>query len=198
MSKPQRSTSPITLAEPDEVLAFGTAGAEPVSVDSGEETLDPRALLETIKALQSQVGQLQAAQAETARKVDADYDMTDDYFFLGRPGGERWEERRIVDKRTVSVEMVATAFYGPFTTKEDIEAYLSAKRRQRNGEGALDWASVRIMNGREARALRNRERQDREEQFGEQGHVNVLDRKIFASAHGGHQPTLGALVGPAA
>lgn len=189
-----KATSQIAVADETEVLAFGTAGAEPVAA---EPEMDPRALLSTILELQKQISGLQAAQAETARKVDADYDMTDDYFFLARAGGERWEERRIVDKKTVSVEMVATAFYGPFAAKEDIEKYLSAKRAQRNGDNAIDWESVRILTGRDARALRNREKAEREQAFGDAGHVNVLDRKIFASANGGHSPTLGTLVGPA-
>lgn len=188
----KKATSQIEIASDEDVLAFGSANAEPVTAAPAE---DQSQLLDLVRALQAKINDLEAAQAETARKVDSEYDMTDDYFFLARPHGDKWEERRIVNKRTVTIEMTATSFYGPFKTKEDIEVYLAAKRTKRE-DSDLDWGNVRVMTGRDARALRNREKAERDEQFGEGGSVNVLDRKIFAAAQGGHTPSMGSLIGP--
>lgn len=182
----------IEVAGEEEVLTFGNAGAEPLAADP---SMDQSELLTLVLALQSKITQLEADGRETARKVDAEYDMTDDLFFISKPNGEKWTERRVIDKKAVECEMIATAFFGPFKNREDIEIYLAKKRGQREGN-EYDWDTVRVLTGREARAIRRRETEEREAQYQGVAHINVLDRKIFAAANGNHQPSLGTLVGP--
>ena len=147
-------------------------------------------------ALQSKIAALEAGQAETARKVDAEYDLMDEMFFISKASGERWTERRIIDKKAVEVDQVATAFYGPFKDKDEVELYLAKKRSQREG-AEYEWDGIRVLTGRESRAIRRRETEEREQSYAGVQYTNVLDRRIFEAQQGNNAHSLGTLVGPA-
>lgn len=183
----------VAIPSDEDTLVFGAVAAK---TEEAPDAANVSELLKTVMALQSKIEQLEAGQAETARKVDADYDMMDDLLFIAKPGGEKWTERRIIDKKAVEVEQVATAFFGPFNDAEQVELYLGKKRTQRDG-AEYDWENVRILKGREARAIRRRESEEREQRYAGVTYTNVLDRRIFAAQQGNHTPTLGTLVGPA-
>lgn len=147
-------------------------------------------LLEIIKEMRGEIESLRESQAGLLERESHSRDLTDELYFIAKPNGHRWEERRVVDGKTVAVEFVGTAFFGPFDDREHIEKYLAAKRVKRE-DSYIDWENVSVMKGREARILDSKETQEREAQFASSAPVNVLDRRIFAQKQGGHVPTTG-------
>lgn len=162
--------------------------ASAIIVPEGEE------LAVLLQTMRDQIADLKAELSETSRKVDSEYDLSDDMIYLCRPNGERWVERRVVDKKAVSIDCAATAFYGPFETEENVDIYLTEKRSKRE-DSYVEWQDVTPRSGREARAIRKAEDAEREKNFIGESRVNVLDRRIFAQAQGGHTPGQGQLVG---
>ena len=150
-------------------------------------------LVAIIQELQGEVTQLREAQAGLIERESHSRDLTDEMYFIAKPNGHRWEERRVVDGKTVNIEFTGTAFYGPFESEEDIEKYLNAKKKKR-ADSYIDWETVNIMDGRAARALDREETAGREAQFASQAPVNVLDRRIFAQQTQGHVPGVGQAV----
>lgn len=173
----------LTDSEPDEQPATAA-----IIVPEGEE------LAVLLQTMRNEIADLKAELSETSRKVDSEYDLSDDMIYLCRPNGERWVERRVVDKKAVSIDCAATAFYGPFETEELVDEYLTEKRSKRE-DSYVEWADVTPRSGREARAIRRAEDEDREANFVGESRINVLDRRIFAQAQGGHTPGQGTLVG---
>jgi hypothetical protein len=156
-----------------------TASSEVVMPDS--TNVDLLDMVQTIAALKAEIEGLKTAQADTTRRIESTYDLTDDLFFIAKPNGRRWEERRIINRKQILVDMVATAFYGPFNTAEDIDEYLAAKARKRQ-DAAWDWQDVQTMTGREARQLRQEEDHNREAQWAQDEVAsvpNVLEQRIF-------------------
>ncbi|MAG24799.1 hypothetical protein CMI47_04395 [Candidatus Pacearchaeota archaeon] len=153
-------------------------------------------LLDIIRSMQSEISDLRENQAGLIERESQARDLTDDLYFIAKPNGHRWEERRVVDGKTVAVEFVGTAFFGPFEDEETIEAYLAAKRQKRE-DSYIDWANITVMRGKDARELDSEEAGERESHFSSSAPVNVLDRRIFAQQHGGHVPGVGQVVGQA-
>lgn len=141
-------------------------------------------LLAMLAVMQAELADLRQGQASLIARKDYDRDLTDDMFYLAKPGGHKWEERRVIDKRTTLCEFVGTAFFGPFKDQEMIDTYLSAKHKKRE-DSYLDWHTVQVMKGGEARALDRDEKAAREAHFQtqEQLSTNVLDQRMWAS-HG--------------
>jgi hypothetical protein len=153
-------------------------------------------LLAIIRDMRGEIEELRENQAGLIERENQHRDLTDEKFFIAKPNGHRWEERRVIDGKTVAVEFVGTAFFGPFDQEEDIEAYLAAKRLKRE-DSYIDWQGVEVMRGIDARRLDSREKEERESQFASSAPVNVLDRRIFAQQHTGHVPGVGQIVGQA-
>ena len=158
--------------------------SEVVAIPSQEE------LLKIIQEMQGEITQLRETQAGLVERDRHSYDLTDELFFISKPNAHRWEERRVIDNKTVAIEFVGTGFYGPFNNRDEIEEYLEAKRAKRE-DSFIDWQGVDVMTGREARLLDQKEEQERESQFSSSAPVNVLDRRIFAAKHQGHVPGQG-------
>lgn len=177
-------------------LKFELTDAEVADEPAKDVVSDPSDIAAMLQAMRDEISDLKAELSETSRKVESDYDLSDDLIYLCRPDGERWVERRVVDKRAVSIDMTATAFYGPFEDESTVAQYLTEKRSKREDSGAR-WAEVYPLSGREARALRRDETDEREKFLVGDARVNVLDRRIFAAAQGGHTPGQGKLVGRA-
>ncbi len=160
----------------------------------GDETVvvlpSQEELLQIIKEMRGEIEDLREAQAGLIERENHTRDLTDDMFFIAKPNGHRWEERRVIDNKTVSVEFVGTAFYGPFEEEEDIDKYVAAKRLKRQ-DSYIDWQNIQVMSGRDARALDREEKEEREAQFASNAPVNILDRRIFAAQHQGHVPGVG-------
>lgn len=177
-------------------LKFELTDAEVADEPAKEVVSDEFEIAEMLKAMQAEIAGLKAELAETSRKVESDYDLSDDLIYLCRPDGERWVERRVVDKKAISIDCMATAFIGPFDDEEQVDTYLTEKRSKREDSTAR-WAEVYPLQGREARVLRRKEQEALEAQMVGDARVNVLDRRIFAAAQGGHSPGQGTLVGRA-
>jgi hypothetical protein len=178
-------------SEQDNVPEAPEVGVE-VVVPSQEE------LMAIIADMRAEITSLQESQAHIIERDNYDRDLTDEMYFLAKPGGHKWEERRIVDKRTVVIEFVGTAFIGPFDDSDQIEVYLKEKRSKRE-DSYLDWQNVQVMQGKDARALDRQEKHDREAQFRAEESVstNVLDKRMW-SEHGwgaGSQDGIGQVVG---
>lgn len=170
--------------------------------DSDEIIMPSQAdMLEIIGEMRKQIASLESGQASLIEHDTYDRDLTDDMFFIAKPNGNRWEERRIVDKRTVIVDMVGTAFFGPFKDEEMIETYLKEKRSKRE-DSWLNWQNVTTMMGKEARLLDRQEKADREATFvtQEAQSTNVLDRRMWSEHKwgDGSESGVGELIGPAA
>lgn len=150
-------------------------------------------LVQIIRELQTEVTTLREGQADLAQQAAASADTTDNYFYIAQPNGHRWEERRVVDGRTMNIEFVATAFFGPFATEEDTQKYLATKRERRE-DSFLEWQNARVIRGREAKAIDAKETAEREKQFASSAPVNVLDRRIFAQQTDGNVPGMATLV----
>jgi hypothetical protein len=155
-----------------------TEAPQAVEVPPKEDT--ESLLLKELKAMKEELEKLKAASGETARKVNATYDETDDRVFLAKPHGNRWTERRVIDKRLTEIEFTETSFFGPFDSEEQAEAYVKTKSSQRDGADA-NWANVYVIKGRDARLLRQREKEERENSQNGSLATNVLDRKLFAA-----------------
>ena len=153
-------------------------------------------LLKIITDMRSEIEDLRESQAGLIQRENQTRDLTDEKFFIAKPGGHRWEERRVVDNKTIAVEFIGTAFFGPFDEEEHIESYLTAKRAKRE-DSYIDWANVSVMTGFEARRLDAEEKAEREANFASSAPVNALDRRIFAQEHTGHVPGIGQVVGQA-
>jgi hypothetical protein len=153
-------------------------------------------LLQIIKDMRGEIEELRESHAGLIERESHTRDLTDELLFIAKPNGHRWEERRVVDGKTIAVEFVGTAFFGPFKDKDAIEEYLAAKRQKRE-DSYIDWAGVEIMTGRDARQRDEAEKAEREGHFASSAPVNVLDRRIFASQHQGHVPGVGQVVGQA-
>jgi len=153
-------------------------------------------LLAIITDMRGEIEEMREAQAGLIQRESQSRDLTDDLFFIAKPNGHRWEERRVVDGKTVAIEFVGTAFFGPFQDEEGIETYLAAKRKKRE-DSYIDWENIQIMSGKEARVLDSKEKEARESQFASSAPVNVLDRRIFSQQHTGHVPGVGQVVGQA-
>lgn len=147
-------------------------------------------LLQIIKEMRGEIESLRESQAGLLERENQSRDLTDDMYFIAKPNGHRWEERRVVDGKTVAIEFIGTAFFGPFNNPEEIDKYLAAKRVKRE-DSYIDWENVSVMKGIEARRLDAKETQEREAQFASSAPVNVLDRRIFAQKQGGHVPKTG-------
>jgi len=153
-------------------------------------------LLQIIQDMRGEIEDLRESHAGLIERESHTRDLTDELFFIAKPGGHRWEERRVVDGKTVAVEFVGTAFFGPFNDEEAIESYLAAKRQKRE-DSYIDWERIEVLNGRDARARDEAEKAERESHFASTASVNVLDRRIFAAQHQGHVPGIGQVVGHA-
>ena len=153
-------------------------------------------LLAIIRDMRGEIEELRENQAGLIARENQTRDLTDEKFFIAKANGHRWEERRVVDGRTVAIEFVGTAFFGPFDDKEQIEIYLAEKRKKRE-DSYIDWQGIEIMRGIEARRIDAAEKEDRETHFASSAPVNVLDRRIFAQQHTGHVPGIGQIVGQA-
>ena len=153
-------------------------------------------LLAIIRDMRGEIEELRENQAGLIARENQTRDLTDEKFFIAKPNGHRWEERRVVDGRTVAVEFVGTAFFGPFDQEEDIESYLAEKRNKRE-DSYIDWQGVEVMRGIDARRRDAAEKEERETHFSSSAPVNVLDRRIFAQQHTGHVPGVGQIVGQA-
>ena len=153
-------------------------------------------LVKIIADMRGEIEELRESQAGLVERESHSRDLTDELFFIAKPNGHRWEERRVVDGKTVAVEFSGTAFFGPFEDEEKIESYLEAKRSKRP-DSYIDWQGTTIMTGRDARRLDGEEKAERESQFASSAAVNVLDRRIFAQQHTGHVPGVGQIVGQA-
>ena len=151
-------------------------------------------LIKIITEMRSEIENLRESQAGLIEREHNSRDLTDELFFIAKRNGHRWEERRVVDGKTVALEFVGTAFYGPFQNEEDIESYLAAKRLKRE-DAYIDWENVEVMSGRDARLLDAKEKAEREGNFASSAPVNALDRRIFAQQHSGHVPGVGQVVG---
>jgi len=153
-------------------------------------------LLAIIRDMRGEIEELRENQAGLIARENQTRDLTDEKFFIAKANGHRWEERRVVDGRTVAVEFVGTAFFGPFDQEEDIETYLAEKRKKRE-DSYIDWQGVEVMRGIDARRRDAAEKEERETHFSSSAPVNVLDRRIFAQQHTGHVPGVGQIVGQA-
>jgi len=153
-------------------------------------------LLQIIQDMRGEIEELRESHAGLIERESHTRDLTDELFFIAKPNGHRWEERRVVDGKTVAVEFVGTAFFGPFKDEGSIESYLAAKRQKRE-DSYIDWERIEILNGRDARARDEEEKAEREGHFASTASVNVLDRRIFAAQHQGHVPGVGQVVGQA-
>lgn len=134
-----------------------------------------------IALVQSMRGELDSLKEATAGLIDRDTyatDLTDEMFYIAKPGGQKWEERRVRDKRTVLVEFVGTAFFGPFPDNKMIETYLKEKSRKRE-DSYLEWESISVMTGKQARTLDRQEKADREAVYQSDVSTNILDRRIW-------------------
>jgi len=151
-------------------------------------------LLAIITDMRSEIEEMREAQAGMLNRESQTRDLTDEMFWIAKPNGHRWEERRIVDGRTMEVEFIATAFFGPFEHEEQIASYVDAKKEKRE-DSWIDWQNVYTLDGRAARALDAEEKAQREAQFASSAPVNALDRNIFAANHTGHTPGIGQIVG---
>jgi hypothetical protein len=177
-------------APTDELVFQGVAVEEPSldelvakvseAADEAGEQPSQRELMNIIAAMRDEILVLKEATDLNSRRISTSYDHTDDKFFICKPNSQKWTERRVVDRKPVSIDFVATGFIGPFDTKEDIEQYLSVKNAGRDGENAPYWASVYTLTGREARELRVKERDAREQGFDSSVPLHVLDQKIFS------------------
>ena len=127
--------------------------------------------------LDAQAKEIDGLRARAPAKVEYEEDMTDQLLFLARPNGEQWEDRIVVDKKTVRIEGTQTAFFGPFDNETQITTYLTEKLRKRP-DAAMEWGNVRPMKGHEARALRRREMDERKKQYGGSPAMNILDRRM--------------------
>jgi hypothetical protein len=192
---------PVTQDDEPAVMGTGQALIESAgapSTASGELVSDEK---ESVIALPSQeemaalmlemsaeIKELKAQVATTAKQVESTYDLTDDLFFICKPNGRKWQERKIINRQAIMVDMTGTAFYGPFNEREDIDKYLQAKSRKRQ-DSAFEWEGVSTMTGREARHLRAEEDKIRNMQFEAEGAapVNVLDQRIFAQANASYE-----------
>ena len=173
---------------------------EPSSLAEAESTgvilPSQQELLDIIKDMRGEIESMREAQAGLIERENQSRDLTDELFFIAKPNGHRWEERRVVDGKTVAVEFVATAFIGPFSEREDIDAYVAFKKTRRE-DAYIDWETFSVMSGREARQLDSQEAAERDGHFTSSAPVNVLDRRIFAQNHTGHTPGIGKIVGQA-
>ncbi len=149
-----------------------------------------------MNAMKTELTELRGLTAGLIDRDSYDVDLTDAMFYIAKPNGLHWEERRVRDKRTIQAEFRATAFYGPFESAELIETYLSEKRKKRE-DSYIDWEDIRILSGRDARLLDKQEKQDREAEYASDVSTNVLDRRVWAAqpAHDGSQAKV---IGPAA
>ena len=103
-----------------------------------------------------------AAKREAALAFDTPMPAGDGPFYVARPEGRKETRRETVvsdsgSARTVVNEYLFTAFYGPFETHEDVQAFLTAKRSR----GTIDWTNaIRVVNAAEARKIKAREAGD--------------------------------------
>ena len=155
-------------------------------------------LLALLTDMRTELTALKDSQAKLVEREHYSRDLTDDLFFICRPQGMKWQEKRIRNKRTILVDFVSTAFFGPFEDKEKIEEYLTEKRQKRE-DSYIDWEGITIMTGRDARLLDAQETQERDLLYTDDVSTNVLDRRVFRdeTAHDSNIPT-GQLIGPAA
>ena len=176
----------------EETIAAPPAPAPKIVVSS------ERDLLKLISDMRIELDALKDEQATLIDRDRYESDLTDGMYFLCRPNGLKWQEKRIRNKRTVLVDFLATAFIGPFKDKEVIEMYLSEKRSKRE-DSYIDWQNLAIRTGLEARRLDAQEKQERNSQFMDDISTNVLDRRVFKelSEHDDNVPR-GQLIGPAA
>lgn len=147
-------------------------------------------------AMKTELTELRGLTAGLIDRDSYDVDLTDAMFYIAKPNGLHWEERRVRDKRTLQVEFRATAFYGPFEDEEMIETYLTEKRKKRE-DSYIDWEDIKIMSGRDARLLDKQEKETREAEYRTDVSTNVLDRRVWADqpAHDGSEARV---IGPAA
>ncbi len=144
-------------------------------------------MFDVILDLQREVGALKEANASRIEREHYERDLTDEMLFIAKPGGEKWEERQIIDKQTVMVEYIATAFFGPFQDQEMVDSYLKEKLSKRE-DSYIRWENINIMTGRDARSLQRREKEERQREVASEVSTNVLDRRIFESQIAGAQP----------
>jgi hypothetical protein len=159
---------------------------------------DSKELLDMIANMRGEIEELREKTYGMEAREAQTRDLTDEYFFIARPGRKNWEERRVVDGRTVDIQFSATEFLGPFENEEDIETYVGFKRQMRE-DSYIDWQNFEVITGREARERDSAEKTEREAQFGSSAPVNALDRRIFADQHGNDRiGGVGQVVGNAA
>jgi hypothetical protein len=174
----------------------------PASVDVEIAIPTQQELMALIAEMREEIGELRAGQAHIVEREHYERDLTDELYFITKPNGHKWEERRVIDKQTVVVEFSGTAFIGPFEDSDMIDTYLGEKRSKRE-DSYLDWQNVGILLGRDARALDRQEKAAREAQFVQEETniaTNVLDRRMWAKNGWGEasESGQGEVVGPAA
>lgn len=179
--------------EPDmapvaEILAESVESTFAVEPEVIEPTVEVDAdliktLLAEIKGLKTQVGELTKSQN---RIIEETSDLTDDLWFITRPGGKRSHKKALVrgptgNMQRIIVEDVRTAFIGPFDSEEQVRIYLAAKAKKRN-DSVIDWAVCDVMTGRDAREIERREEKAFVKAYGDdpEAAANVLERRVRA------------------
>jgi hypothetical protein len=173
-------------------------GPDAPSDESVIQTATNEDLISLIMEMRGEISQLKEQTAGLVNRDTYTRDLTDDMFFIAKPGGQKWEERRVRDKRTILVEFVGTAFFGPFKDKEIIETYLKEKSRKRE-DSYLEWEGISVLTGKDARLLDRQETADREAEFTSDVSTNVLDKRIW-DQNSQRDPDAGIaeVIGPAA
>ena len=169
--------------ENSDSLVFQPAETSVDEAVAAMESADEAQLLDLIKGMQAEIAALRAETATNTERTLRSYDQTDDKLFIAKPNAQKWTERRVVDKKPVIIDFVATGFIGPFDSQDQVDVYLEKKRSGRDGENAVYWDNITIMSGREAREKRDDEKAQRESQFGGSTSIHALDQKIFQQNH---------------
>jgi len=173
-----------------EILAETAASVPEVEdteavLDPGELVSDPSLvakLLAEIQGLKKTVGELSKSQA---RIIEETSDLTDDLWFITRPGGKRSLKKAIIrdagsgKSKRVMVEDIRTAFIGPFEAEDDVRKYLAEKAKKRS-DSVVDWTTCDVMLGRDAREIERREERNFQKAYGDdpEANVNVLERRV--------------------
>lgn len=176
-TKPRFEVQAETVTPAEETVTVAEETAEPEQAGPQKilvNAVDIAAVMEKLANLEAELTQVKK---QAARHVTDDEDLHDSSLFLARPNGNQWQERVVIDGKTRQIDMVGTAFYGPFASLEDVNVYLDEKGRKRH-DSAIDWSNVQVLEGREARKLLSKERQERLQKYGGLTAVNILDRRM--------------------
>jgi hypothetical protein len=164
--------------------------AEAEMAETVPEVLEPellsdpevvKALLAEIQGLRKQVGALSKSQA---RIIEETSDLTDDLWFITKPGGKRSHKKAIVRGPTgqamrIMVEDIRTSFIGPFQSEADVRTYLAAKAKARH-DSVIDWSLCDVMQGKDAREIERAEERKFVKAYGDNPEEasNILERRV--------------------